>query len=152
MVRIGVVDTTFARVDMGGIAVEELKSLDPNAVIYRITVPGVKNIPYAAAKLIKEFNCDGVLATGWVGPALVDKISYLVMSIGLVLLQIETMRPIIDVTVHEDEASEERELKMIAIDRTRKHARNLIYILRGDLSKWAGMGLRQGRPDVGPII
>lgn len=152
MVCFGVVDTTFARVDMGSIAVEELKSLDPHAVIHRITVPGVKNIPYAAAKLLKELGCDGVIATGWVGPALVDKLSYLAMSIGLVLLQLETAKPIVDVTVHEDEASDEVELKRIAIDRTKKHARNLVHMLRGNLSKWAGMGLRQGVPDVGPIL
>ncbi len=45
------------------------------------------------------------------------------------------------------------ELFNIAVDRTRKHARNLILMLRGELTKWAGMGgLRQGRPDAGPIM
>ncbi|MGC8973937.1 MAG: riboflavin synthase, partial [Thermoproteus sp.] len=74
------------------------------------------------------------------------------MSIGLIELQIHMDVLILDVTVHEDEASDERELKTIAVDRARKHARNLVALMRGDLSKFAGMGLRQGRPDVGPII
>lgn len=148
---IGVVDTTFARVDMGSVAVEELKSLMPSANIKRITVPGIKNTIWAAKRLAKE-GCGAVIVLGWVGPSLTDKLSYLAMSIGLIQLQIELDVLILDVTVHEDEARDEAELKAIAVDRARKHAQNLVYLLRGDLSRFAGMGLRQGRPDVGPIL
>ncbi len=150
--RVGIVDTTFARVDMAKYAIEELQSANPRVIIERITVPGFKNTPWAAKKLLAERGCDGVLVLGWIGRELVDKITYAVASLGLILVQLETGKPIIDVTVHEDEARSESELLQIAIDRTRKHARNLILLLQGDLAKWAGKGLRQGRPDVGPIV
>ena len=150
--RIGIVDTTFARVDMARYAIEEIQSLNPRVLIEKITVPGFKNTPWAAKKLIVERECDGVLVLGWIGKELVDKITYAVASLGLILVQLETGKPIIDVTVHEDEAKSEIELVQIAIDRTRKHARNLLLLLQGDLTKWAGRGLRQGRPDVGPIL
>lgn len=148
---IGVVDTTFARVDMASEAIDEIKSVAPDVRIKRITVPGIKNTIWGAKKLAEE-GCTALLVLGWVGPTLTDKLSYLAMSIGLIELQIHMDVLILDVTVHEDEASDERELKSIAIDRARKHARNLIALLRGDLTRFAGMGLRQGRPDVGPII
>jgi len=148
--RIGIVDTTFARVDFAKYAMEEIRSLSPDSSIERITVPGFKNTPWAAKQLINR-GCDGVLVFGWIGRTLVDKITYAVGSMGLVLLQVQYDKPILDVTVHEDEAEEDMELLRIAIDRCRKHTRNLIYLLRGDLTKWAGKGLRQGRPDVGPI-
>ncbi len=150
--KIGIVDTTFARVDMAKPAIEEIQLVNPRAVIQRLTVPGFKNTPWAAKKLIDD-GCDGVLVLGWIGKSLTDKITYAVASMGLMLLQLETGKLIIDVTVHEDEAENERELYNIAIDRARKHARNLILLLQGhDLSKYAGKGLRQGRPDVGPIL
>lgn len=96
---------------------------------------------------------DAVMVLGWIGPSLTDKITYAVTSMGLIMLQIEYDKPIVDVTIHEDEANNEGELFNIAVDRTRKHARNLILMLRGELTKWAGMGgLRQGRPDAGPIM
>jgi len=148
---VGVVDTTFARVDMASEAIDEIKSLAPDVEVRRITVPGIKNTIWGAKKLARE-GCTALLVLGWVGPSLTDKLSYLAMSIGLIELQIHLDVLILDVTVHEDEAADERELKSIAVDRSRKHARNLVALLRGDLSRLAGMGLRQGRPDVGPII
>jgi riboflavin synthase len=149
---VGVVDTTFARVDMGGVAVEELKSLMPGAVVKRVTVPGIKNAVWGALKLVKE-GCDAVIVLGWVGPTLIDKYSYLAASIGLMQLQIATGALVIDVTVHEEEGGgDERKLKEIAIDRTRKHVWNLVQMLRGGLTRYAGKGLRQGYPDVGEII
>ncbi|MCG2880448.1 MAG: riboflavin synthase [Vulcanisaeta sp.] len=149
--RVGIVDTTFARVDMAKYAIEELRNNEPSIIIERITVPGFKNTPWAAKQLINR-GVDAVMVFGWIGPSLTDKITYAVASMGLILLQIEYDKPIIDVTVHEDEASDEKELFNIAVDRSRKHARNLILMLRGELTRWAGMGLRQGRPDVGPIL
>ncbi len=147
---VGIVDTTFARVDMARFAIEEVRSLRPSARIMRLTVPGIKNTPYGAKKLI-DAGCEGVLVLGWVGPTTVDKISYAVASMGLVMLQLQTGIPIVDVTVHEDEAQHHRELVSVAEDRTRKHTKNLILLLSGDLSEHAGMGLRQGRRDVGPL-
>ncbi|RLG77869.1 MAG: riboflavin synthase [Thermoprotei archaeon] len=153
MIKVGIVDTTFARVDMGSIAESVIKEELPSAKVIRYTVPGIKDIPVAAKKLLVEYGCDGVITLGWVGKSLTDKLSYVVASMALQLVQLETLKHIIDVTVHEDEAEEE-ELKRIAVDRAAKHARNLIVLLTkgGEgLRRYAGMGLRQGRPDVGPI-
>ena len=153
MYKIGIVDTTFSRVDMARIVVEEIKNNLPNARIIRYTVPGIKDIPVAAKKLIEDYGCDIVITLGWVGKTQTDKYSYLASSMGIILVQLLTNKHVIDVTVHEDESSDEKELVQIAIDRARKHAHNLIALLRGGeaLSRWAGKGRRQGKPDVGPL-
>jgi len=153
MIKIGVVDTTFSRVDMAKHAIEVFKEHLPEAVILRYTVPGIKDIPVAAKKLFDE-GCEAVITFGWVGAKPVDKYSYLAMSIGLIMLQINVGKHIIDVTVHEDEANDPNELYNIAIDRARKHALNLVKLIkygREALTKYAGKGLRQGYPDVGPL-
>jgi riboflavin synthase len=150
---VGVIDTTFARVDMGSEALAVLKEELPSYRILRWTVPGIKDLPGAAKRMI-DSGCEAVITLGWVGRREADKLSYLAMSIGLMMVSILTGRLIIDVTVHEDEAEDPRELKRIAIERARAHARNLALLLtKGPeyLSKWAGMGLRQGYPHAGPI-
>ncbi len=152
--KIGVVDTTFARVDMAKYAIEVIKNHLPEAEIIRYTVPGVKDIPVAAKKLLEEEKCDIVITFGWIGKTLTDKLSYLTLSIGLTLVQLLTNKHVIDVTVHEDEAEDEATLKKIAIDRAQKHTLNLVKLLTGGrtaLTPYAGQGLRQGYPDVGPI-
>ena len=58
MKRIGVVDTTFARFDMGGAAISELKNLGTGFKVERYTVPGIKDLPVACKKLIEEKECD----------------------------------------------------------------------------------------------
>lgn len=147
----GVVDTTFARVDMASVAMEELRALLPDVRVVRLTVPGIKNTVWGALRLIQE-GCEAVLVLGWVGPSQVDKYSYLAASVGLIQLQLQTGRLVIDVTVHEEEAEDDRSLKEIAIDRARKHAWNLAMLLSGKgLERYAGMGLRQGYPHKGPI-
>jgi len=151
--RVGIVDTTFARVDMAKYVVEEIKKIEPNAEIVRVTVPGIKDIPGAAKRLISRENCEGVITLGWVGKEFVDKLSYIASSVGLILVSLITDKVIVDVTIHEDEADDPQALRKIAEDRARKHAKNLVYMLRnpGLLTKFAGRGLRQGYPDVGPI-
>ena len=152
--RIGVADTTFARVDMARYAIESILEEEPEVEIVRYTVPGVKDLPVAALRLIEDYGCDGVITLGWVGKTMTDKLSYLAASMGLILVQLKTKRHVIDVTVHEDEAEDEAELYEIAVDRARKHAKNLVKLLKEGpeaLTPYAGKGLRQGRPDVGPI-
>ncbi len=105
-VRVGIVDTTFARVDMAKYAIEELRNNEPSVIIERITVPGFKNTPWAAKQLINK-GVDAVMVLGWIGPSLTDKITYAVTSMGLIMLQIEYDKPIVDVTIHEDEANNE---------------------------------------------
>lgn len=150
---VGVVDTTFARVDMARYVIEVLEKELPAYRIIRHTVPGVKDIP-AAAKRIIDLGCDGVITLGWVGPGQVDKYSYLASSLGLIMLGVMTGKVIIDVTVHEDEAEKPEELKRIAVHRAKAHAENLVAMLKEGpqaLTPKAGMGVRQGYPDVGPI-
>lgn len=55
--------------------------------------------------------------------------------------------------MHEDEATDEKELYKIAEDRARKHAQNIIKLCfkPEELTKDAGMGKRQGQPDAKPI-
>ncbi|MEM4426059.1 MAG: riboflavin synthase, partial [Acidilobaceae archaeon] len=80
--------------------------------------------------------------------------SYLASSVGLIVLGVLTGKVLIDVTVHEDEAESPQELKTIAIERAKAHAKNLVVLLKGGfeaLTPKAGMGIRQGRPDVGPL-
>ncbi len=154
MINVGIVDTTFARVDMGSIAEKVLRESLPNAKIFRYTVPGIKDIPVAAKKLIEELRCDGVITLGWVGKTLTDKLSYVSMSVGLQLVQLMSGKHVMDVTVHEDEVEDESKLYDIAVDRVRKHTLNLVKLLVGGgeaLKPYAGRGLRQGMPDVGPL-
>jgi len=149
---IGIVDTTFARVDMAKPAMEVITRSVPKVRIIRYTVPGIKDIPVAAKKVLDE--ADTAITLGWVGASPVDKYSYLAMSIGLVLVQVLTGKHVIDVTVHEDEAGSEEELYRIAVERAKKHALNLVTLLTkgGEgLTPYAGSGLRQGVPDVGSI-
>ena len=73
MKKIGIADTTFARVDMGKIAIDELKSNIVNFNIFRSTVPGIKDLPVACKKLFDEKECDIVMALGMPGPKPIDK-------------------------------------------------------------------------------
>jgi len=151
--KYGVVDTTFSRVDMASVAMDAILKEDPDAQVVRYTVPGIKDIPVAAKKLIDQ-GCDSVITLGWVGKTALDKYSYLALSIGLITLQLMTSKHILDVTVHEDEAEDEQKLREIAVDRARKHAVNMVLLLKeggGALTKHAGKGLRQGYKNAGPI-
>ncbi len=153
MKRIGVADTTFARVDMGKIAIEELKTLGTGFKIERYTVPGIKDLPVAAKRLFEERNCDIVLALGMPGPKPIDKQCAHEASLGLIQAQLLTNKHIIEVFVHEDEAEDERELKWLAESRTKEHALNTYRLLfkHEDLLINAGKGLREGFEDAGPI-
>lgn len=153
MARICIVDTTFARVDMARRAIEVLKQLMPYAQIFRRTVPGLKDVPVEILRMFEELGCDAGMVFGWVGPTLTDKITYAAYSIAMQLVQLKLGKHVIDVTVHEDEADNEETLLSIAIDRAEKHAYNLYLLLTNpeELSRYAGKGLRQGYPHVGPI-
>ena len=65
--KIGIVDTTFSRVDMGGIALDEIKAY-PDVQTERRTVPGIKDLAVECKRLLEE-GCDCVLALGMVGGA-----------------------------------------------------------------------------------
>ncbi len=153
MRKIGIVDTTFARYDMGSAAEDELRRMGTGFKIIRRTVPGVKDLPVAAKKLIEEEGCDIVIALGMPGPKPIDKQCAHEASLGLIQAQLMTNTHIIEVFVHEDEARDDKELAWLAERRAREHAQNAYWLLFNPekLRKMAGTGQRQGFEDAGPI-
>ncbi|MBC7129436.1 MAG: riboflavin synthase [Thermoplasmatales archaeon] len=150
---IGIADTTFSRYDMAKAAIDELKKNAVGIRIERYTVPGIKDLPVAAKKLIEERNCDIVMALGMPGAMPIDKQCAHEASLGLLAVQILTNKHIIEVFVHEDEAKDEKELAWLAERRTREHALNVINLLfhPEKLQRQAGTGQRQGFEDAGPL-
>ncbi len=153
MRRIGIADTTFARYDMGSAAEDELKGVADGIKVIRYTVPGIKDLPVACKKLIEEEHCDIVMALGMPGPKDKDKMCAHEASTGLIRAQLMTNTHIIEVFVHEDEASDEGELAFLAERRSREHALNVHKLLfrPQDLRRNAGKGKRQGFKDAGPV-
>jgi riboflavin synthase len=149
--RVGVADTTFSRVNMGAIAIDELKK-HASVSIERVTVPGMKDLPVACKRLIEQRKCDIVMALGMPGGKDKDKMCAHEASQGLIMCQLMTNTHIIEVFVHEDEAKDERELAWLMEQRTREHAVNAIKLVLHpkELEKDAGTGQRQGFEDVGP--
>jgi len=151
--KIGIVDTTFARVNMGKIAIDELKKIA--SVSYeRYTVPGIKDLPVAAKKMIEERECEIVLAMGMVERSPIDKQCAQVASMGLILAQLMTNKHIIEVFVHMDEVENESELLKLTENRVKEHVKNAVDLILSPqrLQKLAGTGQRQGVEDVGPIL
>ncbi len=153
MKRIGIADTTFSRVNMGSIAIDELKKTGTGFVTERYTVPGVKDLPVACKILFEEKNCDIVMALGMPGAEDIDKICAHEASTGLQNVQLIVNHHIIEVFVHMDEAEEEKELGWLTERRVREHAINAYDLLfRPErLQKQAGTGQRQGFEDTGPV-
>ncbi len=149
--KIGIADTTFARVNMGAAAIDELKR-HATLSIERYTVPGIKDLPVACKKLIEERGCDLVMALGMPGGKDKDKLCAHEASQGLQLAMLMTNKHIIEVFVHEDEAKDDRELAWLLEQRTREHAVNAVKLLfyPRELERDAGTGQRQGFPDAGP--
>lgn len=156
MERIGVVDTMFARYDMGAEAVEELVTCPGHGErfeVVRRTVPGFKDLAVAAKRLIDQEGCRIVVALGMPGKAPIDKTCAHEASTGIMMAQLMTNTPILEVFVHEDEEEDSARLAAVFRDRTRKHARNAYWMLYEpeQLSRRAGQGVRQGYEDAGPI-
>jgi len=153
MKKIGIVDTTFARYDMGKAAIDELKLHDTGFKIVRYTVPGIKDIPVACKKLFEEKNCDIVMAFGMPGSKPIDKQCAHEASTGIIQTQLMCNKHILEVFVHEDEGKNEKELAWLADNRAREHALNALDLLFKPerLTKKAGKGLREGFRDAGPL-
>jgi riboflavin synthase len=154
--RIGVVDTTFARYDMGRAARAELAECPGHGTSFEVlsrTVPGFKDLAVAAKVLIEQDACELVLALGMPGSAPIDKQCAHEASQGIMLAQLLTSTPILEVFVHEDESDDPEVLAAVFEDRCRKHARNAYWMLfePDQLSRRAGTGVRQGFGDAGPI-
>ena len=150
--RIGIADTTFARVDMGAHAIDELRATGTGFVVERYTVPGVKDLPVACKKLIEEGNCDIAIALGMPGAEPIDKMCAHEASSGHTpVLPIPTLHNSA-VCGHGDEAASDDELAWLAERRAREHAVNAYDLLfRPErLARMAGTGQRQGFEDAGP--
>ncbi len=152
MKKIGIVDTTFARFNMGKSAIDELNGIGTGFKIIRYTVPGIKDLPVASNKLFDEEGCDIVMALGMPGAKPIDKQCAHEASMGLIQVQLMNNKHVIEVFVHEDEAKDDPELAWLADRRTREHAVNVYNILfrPDELTKNAGKGRRQGFDDAGP--
>lgn len=155
MTRVGIVDTTFARFDMGAAALEELAKLarpGEHLETARTVVPGIKDLA-VAAKTLLEGGCDLVIACGMVGGEEVDKQCALVADQGLQQAQLLAGKPILGVFVYTEEAKDETELAWLMDSRTRGHALNayLMLLHPEEMLKRAGTGRRQGFADEGPV-
>lgn len=151
MKKIGIADTTFARVNMADFAIKVIKKSKHK--IERYTVPGIKDLPVACKTLFDKYRCDIVMALGMAGPKPIDKQCSHEASLGLQAVQLIENKHIIEVFVHMDEAKNDKELYEIAKNRAEKHALNALALLKGKttLSKYSGKGKRQGKEDEGPI-
>jgi riboflavin synthase len=150
--KIGLVDTTFARVDMASFARKEIEYNWPDVKIVEATVPGVKDLPVECKRLL-DSGCGIVMAFGMPGKEPIDKECAHEASTGIIQAQLMTGKHIIEVFVHEDEGRNDRDLYDVAKNRAIKHARNAIELILKpeNLKKRAATGARQGRDDVGRI-
>lgn len=156
MRSIGVVDTMFARIDMGSIAEDHLESLDGYGTRFttvRRTVPGFKDLAVAARQLIERDNCAIVIACGMPGGADIDQVCAHEASQGIMLAQVLTGTHILEVFVHTLEESDPAAFIKLCENRVRGHAQNAYWMLfdPGELRARAGQGMRQGSDDAGPI-
>ena len=153
MMKIGICDTMFARIDLGKIAEQTLRENSERITTERYTVPGIKDLPVASKKLIEEKDCEIVIAIGMPGPEIIDKQCAHEASTGIIQAQLMTNKHILEVFIHEDEAKDDKELKQIAVNRTKKHALNCLDILFNPqaLRKRAGTGQRQGKENAETI-
>ena len=152
-VKIGIVDTMFARADMASFAIDEINRKFPGTAIVRSTVPGVKDLALGCVLLDRNEKCDALMALGMVGAVPVDKTCGHEASLGIQMAKMRLGKHIVEVFVHEDEGNDDADLYSIFEDRTRKHAVNAVLLASDPsrLSKFAGTGRRQGRRDAGRI-
>jgi riboflavin synthase len=156
MDRIGVVDTMFARYDMGAEATDELEEcpgLGTTFEVVRRTVPGIKDLGVACKRIIENEGCRIVVALGMPGKAAIDQVCAHEASQGIMWAQLMTSTHILEVFVHENEEEDPVKLAAVCVDRARKHARNAYWMLYEpeQLQRQAGQGVRQGYEDAGPI-
>ncbi|HTT25470.1 MAG TPA: riboflavin synthase [Thermoplasmata archaeon] len=153
MKRIGVVDTTFARVDMAEAALRTLRASGAGYRVVRRTVPGIKDLPVACRQLFVEERVDLCLALGMPGKAEYDKTCAHEASLGLLYAGVLEAKPVVECFVFEGEATSPKELESLARRRAEEHALNAYRMLfrPQDLTRSAAQGLRQGFEDAGPV-
>ena len=153
---IGVVDTMFARYDMGAEALDELAQCPGYGTRFttvRRTVPGFKDLAVAGKQLIEEEGCRIVVALGMPGRAASTRSVPTRPRPGIMTAQLMTNTPILEVFVHEDEYDDPATLALVFKNRSRDHARNAYLMLYEPeaLVARAGQGVRQGYADAGPL-
>ena len=138
---------------MASTAIKQIKKQVTGVKYIERYVPGVKDLPVAAKKLIEEENCDIVMAFGMPGGEKIDKLCAHEASTGLIQAQLMTNTHILEVFVHEDEGKDEKDLKELAYNRATQHADNLVKMLFKPeaMKKEAGTGVREGRENKGPL-
>ena len=151
--KIGIADTMFTTIDMFKFAEKAIADSKEDVSIERYTVPGFKDLPVAAKKLIEEYKCDIVVALGMAGAAEIDGICAQEASTGLIQVELMTNKHVLKVFVHMDEAKDDKELVSITKNRVYKHTENALALLKGktELSSEAGKGIRQGFDDEGSV-
>jgi riboflavin synthase len=157
MDHIGVVDTMFARYDMGAEAVDELEDcpgFGSTFEVVRRTVPGFKDLAVACKRIIENERCLIVVALGMPGKAAIDQVCAHEASQGIMQAQLMTSTHILEVFVHENEEEDPVKLAAVCVNRARKHARNAYWMLYepDQLLRRAGQGVRQGYEDAGSIV
>ncbi len=152
-INVGVVDTTFARVNMGKVVIHEIENETSKVNLIRYTVPGIKDLPVACKILFDKEECEICIALGMPGPAEKDRVCAHEASQGLIICQLMSGKHIIECFVHEDEGETPDQLIEICDNRARKHAQNVLRLLFDKLwlQEHAGCGIRQGVPDAGTI-
>lgn len=153
MKRVGVIDTTFARVDMARHAVRALQAAGTGFRLHRKTVPGIKDLPVACRQMFVEEKVDLCLALGMPGKAEYDKVCAHEASLGLMYAGVLEAKPVVECFVFEAEAADDKELATLARRRAEEHALNAYSMLfrPRNLERHAGEGLRQGFEDAGPL-
>jgi riboflavin synthase len=156
LVRIGVVDTMFARYDMGAAARAELSECPGYNRKFEVisqTVPGFKDLAVAAKNLIEKEGASIVIVLGMPGREPIDKQCAHEASQGIMQAQLMTSTPILEVFVHEDESDDPMILASVFLNRSRSHARNAYWMLfePSQLANRAGKGVRQGFSNAGPL-
>jgi len=159
--KLGIVDTTFSRVNMGKIALDEIshnKNEFGKITVFRRTVPGIKDLAVECQILFEKEKCDIVMALGMVGAETVDGVCAHEASTAIQNVMLKHSKHIIEVFVHMGEAKssgkiDEKDLFSITDNRVRKHVHNAIWIVKNPsaLIERAGTGRRQGREDEGEI-
>ena len=152
MAKIGIADTTFARVDMAGFAIGVINNNSEHE-IERYTVPGFKDLPVACKLLFEKYKCDIVMAFGMAGAAQIDRQCAHEASTALQNVELKVKKHIIEVFVHMTESEDDKEIFEIAKNRAEKHALNTLELLKDKtaLTPYAGQGRRQGKEHEGPV-
>ena len=156
MDTIGVVDTMFARYDMGGEALDALKQCPGYGTRFttiRRTVPGFKDLAVAAKKLIEEDGCRIIVALGMPGKEAVDKVCAHEASTGIMTAQLMTNTPYSGGIRPRGRVGRSGDLASVFKNRSRDHAINAYLMLYEPekLIARAGQGVRQGFGDAGPL-